>query len=300
MWLLLMAVMLIVMILAVSIYLVYTTLYPRVISYEDTYAHELDDGQYSEDYFKGLPKDEFYVASDHGYPLHGIWIPLEGSKKTVVLAHGYMFSLFGSVKYIPLFRGMGFNTLIYDHRKHGLSGGSSVTFGAYEMDDLKTMIRVAINRTGDDGIVGTHGESMGGATVLMEAAMASESSFIIADCAYARLDVELAHRLKAQYHLPAFPIIYVASVINRFITGWFYDQISPMSSALKIQVPTMLIHGTDDDHTPMIQSDMIYSNLDCPKSYYKAQGARHANSLTNNPEKYRSEVADFLGRHGFI
>lgn len=300
MWFLLSLLIVVLVTLSISLYMVYLTLYPKTKDYDETYSHEVEAGQFTEAYYEGLPKEDFYISSDQGYKLHGIWIAKGGSRKSVVLVHGYGFSLFGSMKYVPIFRRLGFNVLVYDHRYHGLSGGSNTTFGALEKEDLKQMIGWVKDKVGPKSLVGTHGESLGGATALMEGADDSLVDFIISDCAYARMDIELAYRLKVEYRLPAFPVIYIASVLNRFITGYFFDQVSPMASAMSIQVPTMLIHGTNDTYTPSVQGDMIYDCLTCPKTFYKVQGAGHAKSLNQDPEKYGEEIEAFLKKHKMI
>lgn len=300
MWFLTIFLILILVSVGVSAYMVWFTLYPKVKAYDATYRHEVDDGQFTEAYFNGLPKEEIYVQSDHNYSLHGIWIPIEESKATVIIVHGYSFSLFGSIKYVPLFRDLGYNVLVYDHRFHGLSGGANCTFGALEKDDLIRMIDFVMEKVGEDAILGIHGESLGGATSLMAAAEDDRVDFLVSDCAFARMDMELAHRLKEDYRLPAFPVIPMASVINFFITGFFYNQVSPLAAAGNIEVPTMIIHGRDDDYTPYVQGEMIYERLAGPKKLYGVPGATHARSLNQDPETYRSEVTAFLKKHHLL
>ena len=55
-----------------------------------------------------LSKQEVWIPSPYGYKLHGIYLPLEGSHKTVVITHGIETTLYASVKYVELFRSIGF------------------------------------------------------------------------------------------------------------------------------------------------------------------------------------------------
>lgn len=277
-----------------SIYLVRISLKPKVKDYEKTMEMEVERGWFTKDYWEGLPKIEEYLDSPMGYRIHGFWIPNKGAKKSVILAHGFSFSLFGSVKYIDTFRRLGYNIFLYDQRFHGLSGGKTSTFGWKEKKDLKVVVDYVKKMAGQDSLVGTHGESLGGATVLQHAVMDDRVAFVISDCSFSGVGKEFAHRLKEEYKLPAFPIIPIASFITWLRTGAFYGQISPARAAKKIKVPTMVIHGTGDTYTPFEQGQKIYDALEVDKRFYKVEGAEHAGCLKADPKAYYLEVKKFL------
>ena len=283
----------------ISGYVVRTVLYPKTKAYDFTREKEVADGWFTNEWFDGLAKEEFYVASPHGYKIHCIWLPLDKSKKTVILVHGYSYSLFGSVKYVDMFRRLGFNVLVYDHRFHGRSGGGNTTFGWKEKDDLGALVTYVSKRI-PHGTVGAHGESMGGGTALMFGAEDNRLDFIISDCAYADMGMEIAYRMKEDHGIPAFPIIYMASFISKLFTGIFFHQVSPMKAAAHIKVPTMIIHGTADAYTPPEQGEMIFRALRCPKAKYEAIGADHAKAFGVDRERYFEEVKAFLIDNQFI
>jgi uncharacterized protein len=269
-------------------------MYPKVIDYDETYKMELDQGNISKGYFESLPKEEISIESSYGYKLHGFWIPNKNSKKTMVFCHGITHSLFGSIKYVDIFYSQGFNVLVYDHRFHGKSEGNNATFGYHEKYDLKTCIDWVMNKLGKDSLVGTHGESMGAATVLQHAAIDNRVSFVIADCPYESAREEFVYRLRVDHKLPPFPLLNIASLINKVKTGAFYKDMCPIRHMPNLETPILFIHGDADTYIPCSHSINLYNSKKGVKELYVAKGAKHASSILVDRNKYEEVVDTFL------
>ena len=121
---------------AAGTYFALRILKPQVQSPDQSFQAEILAGKFSDEFYQSLSRQEVWIPSPYGYRLHGIYLPLEGSHKTVVITHGIETTLYASMKYADMFRSMGFNILLYDLRNHGLSGGKNTTFGYYEKYDL--------------------------------------------------------------------------------------------------------------------------------------------------------------------
>jgi len=199
--------LLVLIVFSISLWIVKQALYPRKFSYEKSYLIEVENGRLNEAEWNGWEKHEINFHSPNGYDLSGTWLPLTGSRKTVILLHGFPYTRIGMIKYIPVFRSRGFNVLTYDQRFFGRSGGASTSYGYFEKHDLKAALDWVLEQTGMDSLVGTMGESMGGATVLQHGAIDPRPAFVIADSCYADLREAMLIRLRDQYHLPAFPIM---------------------------------------------------------------------------------------------
>ena len=113
--------------------------YPKRFGVQETYNIEKDNQKLVEAEYQSWEKEEFNIPSRFGYSLACIYFPIQGSKRCVVLSHGITYTRYGSVKYMGIFRKLGFNILIYDLRHHGNSGGKNTTFGFYEKHDLATL-----------------------------------------------------------------------------------------------------------------------------------------------------------------
>lgn len=269
-------------------------MYPKIFDYDKTYYMEIEAGNINKDEFENLYKEELFIDSKYGYKLHAIWFPNNNSKKTIVFAHGITYTLFGSIKYMNMFYNRGFNVLVYDHRFHGKSGGTNCTFGYYEKYDLRTCIDWVLNKIGKDSLVGTHGESMGAATVIQHAAIDKRIAFVIADCPYKDVEDEFKYRLKVEYKLPSFPVINIASIINKTKTKAYYSDISPISEIKDISTPILFIHGDKDTYIPYSHSVDMYNLKSEPKMLYLAAGAGHARAFITDKEKYNTIVDKFL------
>jgi hypothetical protein len=259
----------------------------------EVYNFVVEDGLVTSDGFLAWPQQEVWIDSPHGYRLFGLYLPLEGVQRTVILAHGVTVNAYLSLRYAAHFRALGFNVLLYTHRNHGRSGGRTTTYGYYEKDDLRACVDWVQARNGDDVVIGTHGESMGAATVLQHAALDRRLRFVIADCPFANAHTEFAYRLKAEYGLPAFPLIPVASAITKLRDGWFFHEAAPLADVDKITAPLLLIHGQADDYIPPEASRKLYAAANDPKRLYLMPDADHAESYRQR-ETYRRVLRDFL------
>lgn len=277
-----------------GIYFLNITLNPKTKDYDATYDIEVNSGYIDKHNYENKIKEEIYIDSDFGYKLHGIYFPNGDSKKTIIICHGYTYTLYGSIKYMDMFYKRGYNVLVYDHRYHGKSGGKNSTFGYYEKFDLKSFVDYIIKKNGQEGIIGTHGESMGAATVLQHAFIDKRLTFVIADCPFQNVKEQFKYRLKIEYKLPSFPILNVSSLITKLRIKANYNDISPINGIGSINTPILFIHGDSDSYIPYTHSVNMYEKKKGAKMLYIAKGADHAKSFAVDKKEYEKKVNEFL------
>jgi uncharacterized protein len=244
-------------------------------------------------------REEVVIHSSHGYKLNGLYFPLANSQKTVIFSHGITINHKGSIKYMPVFRALGFNCLIYDLRFHGGSGGPNCTFGYFEKDDLKTLVDWVINRTGKNTVIGTHGESLGAVITLQHASSDERISFAIADCPFSDLRQIFKLSLNRDYHLPDFPLLGLCRWYGKILAGVDFQQVSPISELNKTKTPILFIHGNQDGYIPSCMSTSMYqSRTSGTTRLYLSPGAKHAEAFSSNPAEYQKQVAAFLAEIG--
>jgi hypothetical protein len=191
---------------------------PKMWDYNTTFDEEISRGAFTlEKYQNEYRGEELYIDSPFGYKIHAMVIPqkagtsfADGRARVAVIAHGYSYTLYGSIKYAGFFHDLGFVCVVYDERNHGKTGKAPTSMGYYEAQDLSAVCAWARERYGPDCVLGTHGESMGAAIVMMHAPTDSRLAFAIEDCGYSDLADELAHQLKAALHLPRWPVLPLA------------------------------------------------------------------------------------------
>lgn len=275
-----------------------TLLFPRASDHDLVLASELGKGRIDNqyyDYFLSLEKETVELISNHSYRLYGLWIPNGISDKTVVFCHGISWNAMGAIKYTEIFWNLGFNLLIYDHRNHGKSGGETTTYGLYEKYDLKAWLDRVEEKKGQGTYIGTHGESMGGATVLQHLSIDPRVKFCIADCPYSDLKEILNYTLQTEYRLKNIPILSVTSLFTRMRVGLNIHEVSPIDAIKKVRTPILWIHGTEDRKVPPQMSvDMFEAKEQGIKRLWLVEGARHASACVADREGYVKTIESFI------
>ncbi len=294
---------------------------PNRRSLESMEAEQIAAGQLAPGEYGALQSEPFTLQSPYGYRVEGEWLMPSGdamppgrglngtsseampppgalSARAVVITHGYGVNRVNSVKYARLFLAQGFQVVIYDHGNSGTSGGAFTTMGHREKDDLKAVTDAVFSRLGPDAFVGTHGESMGAATVLLHAAMEPRLAFVIADCPYADLRMQLAYRLKVEYRIPPFPILDAASLGAWLRAGFRFGSVSPVRT-LEAQggmpgMPMLFIHGLADDYIPPEASERLHAAKRGRSELLLMPDAGHAESISAHPGRYDAAVRAFV------
>lgn len=275
-------------------------LFPATYSPEETFENEVASGRLDPEVYWHLPKENITIHSPFGYDLNGLYIPNEGAEKTVIISHGITQNAIRSLRYLDPFYRRGFNALLIEHRNHGRSGGTNTSFGYYEKYDLRAWVDWVFHHSGEGRTVGVHGESMGAAIAIQHAAIDSRTAFIVADCSFARAADEFTYRLKAEYHLPRFPFIPLASSICKLRAGFTFGNAAPLDVIPTLQLPIFFIHGAEDTFIPPQDSCAMYAAKPGVKQLWLAPGSKHAESQPDHPEEYDRRIGEFLQSIGVL
>jgi len=286
-------------VIAISLYLCWRALHPRRMPLLKSIQIEIENGHLDEAAYRTWPKQEVKIRSPSGYYLAGTYFPTAGATRTLIFAHGHGYTRMGGIKIVPFFQQRGFNVLLYDQRGHGFSDGKTCTYGFYESRDLKTLTSWALQRLGPNGQVATMGESLGAATCLLHAAQDPRVAFVIADSPYARLTDIFIERLERDYHLPRFPFIYTTDWFFRLLAGFSPRQVSPVEAMPGIQVPVLIIHGSEDSLVPFEHAQQLYqAKTQGICRLFCAEGAGHVEAYDANPKAYQAAIDAFLTEIG--
>lgn len=285
----------IVFLLTLGLYFTNRIMYMRTKDPEHVLTREREAGRLNEEQFAQIPKREVLIASPFGYHLKAIVAEPHRSNKYVIICHGVTENKMNSIKYMNLFLERGFNAVIYDHRRHGESGGKTTSYGHYEKFDLKAVVDWLKADRGPDLFLGIHGESMGAATMLLYAGMVEDGAdFYIADCPYSDFKEQLAYRLKAEFKLPPKLVLPVADLLLRVRDRYSLQHIAPITVIDSIHKPVLFIHSKKDDFILPTMTEQLYERKPGPKKIFLAENGVHAQSLNENKDDYEQVIDEFL------
>jgi hypothetical protein len=288
-------IILVTLLLGAGLYLALRLTHPRIHQPAEIFQKEVEVGNLDPAAYELLPKREVVIQSPGGYPLFGIYFPAESSHQTVMVVHGFSYGLYGSVKYMPMFRKRNFNILLVDLRHHGRSGGANITWGEKEKHDLSAWTSWVLAQHGKEGILGTLGESLGGATVLQHAAIDPRVAFTIADCPFSNLRDLLTHILRTDYRLPPCPLLELGEFWCRILAGFNFQSASPIHAMGRIQTPVLLVHGEEDALVPAEMSrELFEAKTSGIREIHLVPGAEHAQALSHDPQRYEEIAGKFI------
>lgn len=246
------------------------------------------------------PHSDVYQMSFDGLKLHATYFPPikndENIKKVVICFHGYTGEgLSNHIAISQYFLNNGYGILLPDARAHGSSEGEYIGFGCLDRKDAMVWINWVIRECGEDVQIMLHGTSMGGATVLMTSGLElpSQVKGIVSDCGFTSPKEVFTHVLNDMYHLPAFPAIQGADILNKRLAGYGMDECNAKNEVKKAKVPILFIHGSNDTFVPCTMCHEIYENCQSPKKKLIVEGAAHAESYYKAMDLYENALTEF-------
>ena len=156
---------------------------------------------------------------------------------------------------------------------------------------LRAVVEWAFMRTGPGGLVGTMGESMGGAIAIQHAAIDPRLAFCISISSFSDLTQLLIYRFKYEFKLPVFPFLQLADFMTTILSGMSFDAVSPLRDIAEINLPVMLIHGENDRYVPAQMCKDLYEAKKKGSAQFiwpKMQATRIPLRLTgrNSPDRF--------------
>lgn len=268
---------------------------------------QLDQTPYGQYHYAVVATDQWLKQHDaqdvniinrSGMKLHGLWIPADNPKGTVILAHGYRSSyLLDFAVVFDVYHKLGLHILVPEQRSHGQSEGKYITFGVKESEDMQDWLSYHNERWGELPIF-FHGMSMGASTVLYlaDTALPVNVQGIIADCGFTSPKDIIKRVYKTLIRLPAGPVIWAADLFARIFAGFSLSQKDTRESLRNSKVPVLMIHGMADDFVPCVMTRQGYAACKGEKQLLLVAEATHGISFLKDPIGYTSAICYFVKR----
>ncbi|GKU81094.1 alpha/beta hydrolase [Niallia sp. NCCP-28] len=285
---------------SVGVYCTNRLMYMKKKEENFIYNRELEAGRINPANYEAIHKQELKILSPYGYYLTAIIVEPKKSDRYIIISHGVTENKINSIKYMNLFLERGFNVLIYDHRRHGQSGGKTTSFGYYEKNDLKAVVDWVRKKKGEDILLGIHGESMGAATMILYAGMLEDGAdFYIADCPFSDFSEEISYLISSEIKLPAKMILPIADLFLKIREKYSIRDVSPIRVIDKITKPMLFIHSEKDDFILPEMTKKLFEKKKGPKKLLITANGMHAQSYNENKEAYEKAVDEFFAEYVF-
>lgn len=261
-----------------------------VIRRREIKAKRLDEKAY-----QALNPTKVSIESKNGYHINAEVIKKYPHNHWMIFCHGVTENSITSIKYMNLFLELGYNGVIFDHRRHGSSGGKFSTYGYFEKYDLESVISYLKETYGSDLKFGVHGESMGAATMLLYAGeLTNEAEFYISDCSFSSFERILTHLIGQRLQIGSGFLLKFINIFLRIRSRFSLYAVSPIKVVQNIEQPVLFIHSKPDLFIPYTHSVDLYNKKRGPKRKWYPEYGGHAASFNVNPVTYRKKVRNFL------
>lgn len=248
----------------------------------------------------GLAYSDFNITVEDTIKLKGWFVPSQGkqSKGTIFVLHGIASCKNALLPFAKILSEGGFNTVLYDSRANGESGGLNCTFGYYEKKDLSKSIDSVIIRFPNSKPYAVYGNSLGAAVSIQALAQDKRLVCGIAESPFADLR-SVIHDYFARMFLVKINFIPdKALTYTEQIAHFEVDSVQPVLSAKSVTQPMMIIHGLKDEHISSSYGKKVFDNLSSKeKIWYPIPNGNHNNHSSVGGSQYNKRILEFFNKY---
>lgn len=234
----------------------------------------------------GLRYEDLWLKTGDGNHVHAWWIPgpagLEAQRPTWVYFHGNGGNISARLDgYRDIHRRVGANILAVDYRGFGQSPGHPSEQGTYVdgMAAVEEALRRHHDQPGTPGPMVLFGISMGAAVAARLACDARPDALLLESPPSSFPDL-------APVHYPWTRLLPVSKIMQ-----FRYETCSHVT---RLNVPTLVIHGDEDDIVPMAYARRVFDSANEPKRIHIVEGGTHDRPDLVDQDRYYRVVNGFM------
>lgn len=205
----------------------------------------------------GMLFSQHYLNGVKGKQLFSWWLPVDGSRSTLIVVHGWGANAEMMLPLAQPFHDAGMDVLLYDARNHGRSDSDNFSSLPRFAEDLASAIDWVRQQSPDHQIV-LLGHSVGAAAAILSASHRDDIDLVIALSGFAHPNLLMNRHLDRRW-IPRFIRTLILNYIQ-WVIGFRFEDIAPMNRIKKVRCPVMLAHGTDDQVVPISDMKLIEAN----------------------------------------
>ena len=225
----------------------------------------------------GLRFEEARLVTEDGVTLHGWFLPVDGSRFTVLVCHGNAGNISHRLDRAMLMHAkLKTDVFLFDYRGYGLSQGAPDEEGTYR--DARAAHRYLSTARGvPPGNLIIFGESLG-AAVALQLALEVPARGLVLESPFTSVG-DMARGV-----VPVLPL-------GRLLRTK-YDNLGKVGG---LRMPLLVLHGDRDTTVPFAQGRRLFEAAPEPKSFFVIRGAGHNDTYLIGGDLYWQAWSDFLG-----
>lgn len=269
----------------------------------------IDDMNYSKELFEStwaskVEEDEILADDCHKISIYYYKSENSYDNKTMVLVHWHESNHKAMYPIAEFFLEQNFNVVLYDAPAHGANTAKRVSFGYYEKDDLKSVIKYMKGKMTKENVIGALGQSMGGTTVALYSGTDHANQnldFAIIDSAYTSMDAIIATEIdKSFLPLPTKLITRLGSISNKFMYSFSYEDVNAVKSISTSKIPMLIMHSKADKKCPFYMGKELFDAIPHEsKNFIIFDNSSHLEAFWDENQKYKTAISEFIEDYSF-
>ncbi len=247
----------------------------------------------------GLINEKVEIKTRDAITLNGYWTKSKTPevKGIMILIHGvggckeHFLGLAGELSL------KGIESIVFDARAHGKSGGEYCTYGFNEKKDVADIINFIKARTPDLPI-GIWGNSLGGAVALQALEYDERIQFGVIESTFTELDqIVIDYKKRMLGFGFRFMSDYALKLAGE-IANFNPDEVKPIESVKNIEQPVLITHGDADKNISYKYGQQLFDNLKSEdKEFVLVEGGGHSDMYIKGGAEYKAKIMRFIERN---
>ena len=224
----------------------------------------------------GLKSEEIYFSSLNGLKLNGLFFPAPDSKMTLILFHGNAENVGDRLDFVKKLVDLGLNLFYFDYQGYGRSEGKPSEQNTYD-DGLAAYDYVKSRNDVDPERIVLYGRSLGGG-IAIDVAVRTGCYSLITEGAFVSI------KEMAKGFVPLVPFQYTVA-----------DKYNNVKKIAKLNMPYLIIHGTEDGTIPFLHGKKLFEAANEPKEFFPVADAGHNDVHDVADKVFWKKISSFLG-----
>jgi alpha-beta hydrolase superfamily lysophospholipase len=239
----------------------------------------------------GLNVVEYYLDTVNNKKIQTYFIEGKDSKPVIIGIHGWENTV---EKMLPLAEFLSqkrYTLLLVNVRNHGRSDNDSYSTMVKYSEDLNAAVNFVIKKYGPEKPLILIGHSLGGATCLYKTAHDKRIRGVISVASFSNLERMIKQSILS-HNFPSWIMPPLIRYVERGV-GEQLSNLSPVTNTEKIDVPLLLLHGTDDKIIPLADFEELKSAANPDLLHWKLMAGGDHSSLLRDEEIFLT-IENFL------